>query len=174
MNHTCESELQTPDRGTAWYAQWKKVPYDFQAFTFTQKGITLRQDATRFHIIFSISKMTLRENLAPVGSVQARCFLDAARPGPTCAPILHIALINKWDLLHSPLFPLSSRPHPFGGVPYSPPTIASPCHHNLSISLARPPGLRGLEMETGFVSQLTALLFYFLADHSNAEWSKRS
>lgn len=173
MSHTHESELQTPDRGTAWYAQWKKVSCDFQAFTFIQKGITLRQDATQFHIIFSISKLTLRENLASVGSAQPRCFLHPARPGPTCAPLLHIALINKRDLLHPLLFPLSSGPHLFGAVPYSPPTIASPCHHNLSISLARPPGLRGLEMETGFVSQLTALLFYFLADHSQAEWSQR-
>lgn len=36
--------------------------------------------------------------------------------------------------------------------------------HNLSISLARPSGLRGLEMETGFVCQLTAVPLWFLAE----------
>lgn len=105
--------------------------------------------------------------------VSAAEILSLSSTVRTCFPILHIALINKKDLHHPLPFPLSSRPHPFSGVPYSPPTIASPCHHNLSISLARPPGLRGLEMETGFVSQLTALLFYFLADHSHIEWSQR-
>lgn len=81
-----------------------------------------------FSIIFSISRLTLGENLAPEGSMQSRdvFFIQHRRPLPTLPPILHIALIYKRDVPHPSLFPLSSRPFPFGAVPYSPPTIASP------------------------------------------------
>lgn len=64
-------------------------------------------------------------------------------PSPTCIPILSIALINRQDLLHPLLLSLSSRPHPFGAVPHSPPTIASPCNHSLSTSLVCPPRVEG-------------------------------
>lgn len=81
MNHTHESELQTPDRGTAWYAQWKKVSCDFQAFTFIQKGITLRQDETRFHIIFYHIKVDL-ERKPGFSRVSAAEMLSSSSTAP--------------------------------------------------------------------------------------------
>lgn len=78
-----------------------------------------------FSIIFSISRMTWRENLASEGSMQSRLSPHPPQPTPTCTPILHIALVYKRDVpppySHSPPAPSS-----FGPVPYFPPTIASP------------------------------------------------
>lgn len=97
--------------------------------------------------------------------MQSRLSPHPAQPTPTSTPILHIALGYKMDVPPS-LFPLTSSPCLLCSSPVFPTYNSISRHHNLSISLARPSGLRGLEMETGFVSQLTALLLCFLADHS--------
>lgn len=73
--------------------------------------------------------------------MQSRLSPHPAQPTPTSTPILHIALGYKRDVSHS-LFPLTSSPCLYFG-PF--PTYNSISrHHNLSISLARPSGLRGL------------------------------
>lgn len=113
-----------------------------------------------FSIIFSISSLTCRENLASEGSMQSRLFSHPAPPTPlSSALVLHIALGYKRDVP-----PFLIPPPSYGQVPPFPTynSIFSP--HNLSISRACPLGLRGLAMEPGFVSQLTALLLCSQAD----------
>lgn len=103
--------------------------------------------------------------------MQSRLSPHPAQATPTSTPILHIALVYKRDAPPPLLFPLTSSLCLLWCSPLFPTYNSISRHHNLSISLARPSGLRGLEMETetGFVSQLTALRLCFLADHSYAE-----
>lgn len=99
--------------------------------------------------------------------MQSRLSPHPAQSIPTYTPILHIALVYKRDAPPPFLFPLTLSPCLFWSSPLFPTYNSISRHRNLSISLARPSGLRGLEMETGFVSQLTALLLCFLADHTS-------
>lgn len=115
-----------------------------------------------FSIIFSISSLTWRKTWLQKG----QCSLDfssscTANPHPSPHPAY--CFRTQEGCAPSSLLPLTSSPCLLWSSPPFPTYNSISPHHNLSISQDRPPGLRGLEMETGFVCQLTALLLCFLA-----------
>lgn len=135
--------------GITWNGDWH-APFTTSFFIWKRKK--------KFSIILFISRMTWRENLASERSVQSRLPTY-----PVGDPYLHLHPAYCFSIQegcspppqsHSPRAPVSS-----GALPYLPPTIASPVTI-IFLFHSRPSRSRGLEMETGFVSKLRALLCF--------------
>lgn len=164
----------------------RKVSHHFQAITSIQLGITQKQDRgysvyqsvflfenspKLFHYLLHIKLDPKRKpgfrRVNAVSTFSSSCTTD-----PLPHPLPAYCFWIQEGCAPSFSFPLTLSPYLLWSSPPFPTYNSISSCHNLSISLARPLGLRGLKMETGFVSKLTSLLLCFLADNSCTGWSE--